>query len=59
LDVESGHERVSIIRSQQAGEHFDGGRFSRAVGAKEAHNFARIDVERGLLHSDEIAIFFV
>ena len=42
---------------EQTGEHFERRRFARAVGAEEAHYFARRHVKRNAVHGFDIPRF--
>jgi hypothetical protein len=44
-DVVPGHRRGALGRSQQRGEHPEGGGLARAVGAEEADHLALGDIE--------------
>ena len=41
---------------QQAGEHFEGGRFARAVGAEEADQFAFLNGEADVVNGDGLLV---
>jgi len=41
---------------QEAGKHFEGGGFARAVGTEEADDFARADAEVDLLDGVDVLV---
>ncbi len=52
-------ESLSVIRAQQGGQHRNGGRLSRPVGAKQAKNFALLHLEADALYRFEVAKRFI
>ena len=53
------HQSVAFVGAQQGGEHGNGGGLAGAVGAEQAKDFARLDVETDALHGLDFAKGFV
>src|SRR5689334_16322772 len=54
--VEPGDVHPPTGRIQQAGEHLERRRFSRAVGTEERDDLARVDLERHVAHRMDLAV---
>ncbi len=46
------HSDIAAGGEEQCGQHFDGGCFAGAVGAKQAEKFAGLDGERDVVNGD-------